>query len=195
MMDMDPSYHGFGAPVPTKNYSRRASPMKMVLLIIGAVIAIGISLGLFLMSRDQTGPLQHRLSARLSTLEKIVAEGTKNAKSPALKEMNSSISIQVLSDAINIRAELKKAGVTKLDKDVVAAEADTASFKALSDASLNNRFDETYEKLIAQKLDSTNALIKELHGKTTRKSLKTALDIAYGHFKQLQTQLAASSTP
>jgi len=193
MMDMDPSYHGFGAPVPTKNYSHRGSPLKTILLIIGGVIVIGLATTLFLMSQDKTGPLQHRLSARLGTLQRIITEGRKNAGDPDLRELNSNISIQVLSDVASIDAELAKAGVKKPDKEVVVAEADAASFKALNDAYLNNRFDSAYRKLIAQKLDSTNALIKELYDKTTRKSLKAALDVAYGHFKQLQAQLVTSS--
>jgi len=194
MMDMDPTYHGFGAPVPTKNYSRGGISKKFLLLIIGAVVLVIAGIIMVLSSQDNTGALQSRLSARLTTLQKIVAEGTKNAKDPDLRELNSSIGIQVLSDATSIGTELAKAGMKKPDKSFVTAEADTASFTALRDASLNNRFDDAYRKLIAQKLDSTNALVKELYDKTSRKGLKAVLNTTYGHFNQLQTQLAETSS-
>ena len=192
---MDPTYHGFGAPVPTKNSSRGGGvSKKTLLLIIGGIIVVILAVVLLISGQDKSGPLQARLSARLGTLQKIVAEGTKNARDPDLQRLNSGISIQVLSDSTTIGAELAKAGMKKPDKASVTAEADTASFTALKDASLNNRFDTAYKKLIAQKLDSTNALVKELYDKTTRKSLRAALNETYSHFKQLQTQLAADTS-
>ena len=194
MMDMDPTYHGFGAPVPTKNYSRgRGLSRKMLLFIIGGVVVIILAIYMTIASQDQSVPLQARLSARLTTLGTMVAVGEKNAKNPDLRQMNSTISTQVLSDTTSIATELKKAGMSKPDKTVTTAEADTASFTALTNAALNNNFDSTYKKMIAQKLDSTNALIKELYDKTTHKSLKPVLNETYGHFKLLQNQLAATN--
>jgi hypothetical protein len=191
---MDPTYHGFGAPVPTKNYSRGGLQRNMLLLIIGGIVAVIIAGFLLISSQDKSGPLQTRLSARLDALQKIAAEGTKNAKDPGLRELNSRISIQVLSDTTSIDAALKSAGAKKPDKSVTTDEADTASFTTLHEAALNNRFDSAYKKLIAQKLDSTNALVKELFDTTGNKNLRSVLNDTYGHFKQLQDQLAATSS-
>jgi hypothetical protein len=166
----------------------------MLLFIIGGVVVIILAIYMTIASQDQSVPLQARLSARLTTLGTMVAVGEKNAKNPDLRQMNSTIATQVLSDTTSIAAELKKAGLSRPDKTVTTAEADTASFTTLTDAALNNNFDSTYKKMIAQKLDSTNALIKELYDKTTtHKSLKPVLNEAYGHFKLLQSQLAATS--
>lgn len=191
---MDPTYHGLGAPVPTTYRSRRGLSPKIILFALGAIGVIIAGIAMVVMTQDSSGPLQPRLYARLDTLQGLVAEGTKNAKDPDLQRLNSSISIQVLSDTTSIKAELAKLGLKKPDKAVIAAEADAASFKALGDASLNNRFDEAYRKLIAQKLDSTNALIKELYDKTSRKDLRAVLDTTYAHFNQLQAQLAADTS-
>jgi predicted outer membrane protein len=74
------------------------------------------------------------------------------------------------------------------------AEADTATFDSLKNAALNNNFDSAYRKTISQKLESTNALIRELYDKTSDKDLKSILNDAYTHFKLLQNQLAATSS-
>lgn len=189
---MDPTYQGFGAPVPTKNPYRRSSPGKMIGLIVAGLVVVVIGIVLMVNSGDKTIALQQRLIARLDTMQKIVEDGRKNAKSPDLRELNSVIAIQTLSDATTLKAAMAKAG--KPSKEHTASEADTESFNELKEAALNSRFDSTYEKIIAAKLDSTNALIKEIYDKTSSKKLKTELNEVYGHFKQLQAQLADTSS-
>lgn len=189
---MDPTYQGFGTPVPSKNLYRRRSPGKMIGLIIAGIVVVIIGIVLMMNSGDKTITLQQRLIARLDTLQKIVDEGRKNAKSPDLRELNSVIAIQTLSDATTLKAAMTKAG--KPSKEHTGSEADTDSFNELKEAALNSRFDSTYQKVIAGKLDSTNALIKEIHDKTTSNKLRSELNTVYGHFKQLQAQLAATSS-
>lgn len=191
---MDPSYHGLGVPVPSNNRRPGLFSPKMLLFVIGGILVIAVGVVLLTLSRDTTTPLQSRLSARLDTLQRIVAEGQKNIKDPDLKTINSQISIQVMSDTAAIKAELKKAGSPAPDKTLIAAEADTASFATLKDAALNNRFDTTYRKLIGQKLDSTTALIKEIYGKSSRSAIKKVLNTAYSDFNKLQNQLSPSTS-
>jgi hypothetical protein len=191
---MDPTYRGFGTPVPTKNQYRRGISGKTILVVIGAIIAVIIGIVLLTSSGDKTGPLQSRLLARLDTMQKIVAEGTTNAKDPELQELNSAISIQVMSETATLQAEFKKNGGGKTDKNITKEEADTTTFESLKSAALNSRFDSTYRQVVAGKLDSTNALIKELYDKSKNEKVREALNNAYGHFKQLQTQLAAETS-
>lgn len=190
---MDPTYRGFGAPVPT---ARRGGGLagRMTLIIIIIVVAIVGGIALTILNQDGSKPLQPKLIARLDTLQKMVDEGTKNIKDGDLRKINSDISIQVISDATAIDAKLKAAGQDNPGDADEAAEADTATFDSLKNAALDNRFDSTYKKTIAQKLESTNALIRELYEKTSNKDLKPALNDAYTHFKLLQNQLAATSS-
>jgi len=189
---MDPTYQGFGAPVPTKNPTRPGiSGGKLIMLIAGGLVVILLGVFLLINSGDKTGALQQRLSARLSTMQRIIAEGKKNVHDPELSEINSVISLQVLSDTTTLNTAMKS---PKPDDTVVASEADTASFDELKTAALNSRFDAAYRKIIAAKLESTNALIREIYDETSSKSLKTELNTVYGHLKQLQNQLAATSS-
>lgn len=191
---MDPSYQGRVPKVPysTRQGGGRFRPTPKVLLI-ALVLVVLVIIGFVLMSQsgDKSGPLQQHLSARLATLQKITNEGEKNLKNGDLREFNARLRIQLTSDTKSI-SDNSIAG--KTDKAIVANEADTASFDALKEAQLNSRFDETYRKLIAQKLDSTMALMKELHGKTPSAKLKSALSSAYGNFDKLQSEVSPAAT-
>lgn len=191
---MDPSYQG---RVPQVPYSSRQGGGRFRLnprmLMIGGILLVLVIVGFVLMSQsgDKSGALQQHLSARLATLQKMTDEGEKNLKSADLREFNARLRIQLTSDTKSISDNLI---IAKTDKTISANEADTASFDALKDAQLNSRFDDTYRKLIAQKLDSTMALMKELHGKTPSAKLKSALSSAYGNFDKLQSEVSPTTT-
>lgn len=191
---MDPTYRGFGAPVPTARRNGGGLAGRMTLIIIILVIAAIGGAALLFLNQDESKPLQPKLIARLDTLQKMVAEGTKNVKDGDLRKTNSDITIQVLSDTAAIQTKLESMGQDKPSDADAAAEADTATFETLKNAALNNNFDSTYRRTIAQKLESTNALIRELYDKTSDKGLKSVLNSAYTHFKLLQNQLAATSS-
>ena len=190
---MDPSYRG---RVPQVPYSARQSGGRFRLqprtLVIALVLVVIVIIGFVLLSQsgDKTGPLQQHLTARLATLQKMTDEGDKNIKGSDLREFNARLRIQLSSDIKSISDVVTQA---KADKAITANEADTASFESLKTAQLNSRFDDTYRTLITAKLDSTNALMKELYGKTPSKKLKDALSSAYGNFDKLQTQVTPST--
>ena len=192
---MDPSYRG---RVPQVPYSTRQNGGRFRLspktLMIGLVLIVLLIIGGVLLSQsgDKSAPLQQHLTARLATLQKMTEEGEKNIVSGDLREFNARLRIQLSSD---IKSITEVATPGKTDKTIAANEADAASFASLKDAQLNSRFDDTYRKLIAQKLDSTTALMKELYGKTPSRKLKTAIDHAYRNFKQLEKQVTPTPTP
>ncbi len=191
---MDPSYRG---RIPQVPYSTRQSSGRFRLspktLLMGLVLLVLIIVGFVLLSQsgDKSGPLQQHLIARLTTLQKITDEGEKNIVSGDLREFNARLRIQLSSD---IKGITDVATPGKTDKAITANEADTASFETLKDAQLNSRFDDAYRKLIAQKLDSTAALMKEVYGKTPSRKLKTAINDAYVNFNKLQTEVSPVST-
>ena len=166
----------------------------MTLIIIILLIAVVGGAALMFFNQDASKPLQPKLIARLDTLQAMVVDGTKNVKDGDLRKINSDISIQVMSDATAIDTKLESLGQDKPGDADKTAEADTATFTTLKNAALNNNYDSTYRRTIAQKLESTNALIRELYDKTSDKGLKSVLNDAYTHFKLLQNQLAATTS-
>ena len=191
---MDPSYRG---RVPQVPYSARQSGGRFRLqprtLIIALVLIVVVIIGFVLLSQsgDKSGPLQQRLTARLATLQKMTDEGEKTLKSSDLRELNARLRLQLSSDTKALGDRFTEPNP---DKTITANEADTASFNSLKEAQLNSRFDDTYRKLIAQKLDSTTLLMKELHGKTQSKKLKDALNDAYRNLTLLQDQVTPTTT-
>lgn len=190
---MDPSYQGRVPQVPSKQRIRRGLRLtpRALLLIGGALAAIIIGAVLLANSGDKSGPLQLRLSARLATLEKMSSDGRKNLSSGDLKELNGRLAIQLASDQKTIGDAMT---ARKPNKDITAAEADTASFDTLEDARLNSRYDTTYRRIVSQKLDSTTALMRELYDSTRSKALKAALNDSYRSLKELENQLTPSTS-
>lgn len=192
---MDPSYQGRVPQVPYNNsYGRRRGPRlsPRALLLIGiGLAAVIIAIVLLANSGDKTIPLQQRLSARMSTLEKMSSDGKKNLVSGDLKEFNGRLSIQLISDQKTL-GELMTLG--KVDKALTTSEADAASFKSLDDARLNSNYDTTYRRIVSQKLDSTTVLMRELYDTTRSQKLKEALGGSYRSLKELEKQLTPTTT-
>lgn len=178
---MDPSL--LGRPIPTPTAQKPASTFPVRLVIIVAVLFSAIVGGFLLIasSSDNTGQLLQRVSARQTTTLRLIADGQKNLTRDDLRKINSELNIILLSDNATLQAELTSAGIKKLDKEVVSAEADQTTFEKLASAKLNAQYDATYQTTLTQKLESLRALLRELHDKTKSKSLKTALASEYSH--------------
>lgn len=178
---MDPSLLGRPIPAPTAQRSTGLITKQTLFVVIGLLVAIVIGGLLLLGSGDNSGQLQQRLSARQTTTQALIADGQKNLTSGDLKKINSELQIILASDTNQLQAALTVAGLKKIDKTVVAAEADTATFQKLTTAKLNGQYDTAYKNVLTQKLESLNALIKELHAATKSTGLKTALNNEYKH--------------
>lgn len=150
----------------------------LVLLLVGAIIT-----GMLMMfaSSDNTGQLQQRLSARQETTLKLVADGKKNITDDRLAKLNSELSIVLTGDNTAIQAALKSAGLKKVEKTILADEADLATFEQLGSAKLNGQYDTTYRRVMTQKIESLMSLLQELHDATKIKDLKPSLAAEYKH--------------
>jgi hypothetical protein len=191
---MDPSL--LGRPIPTPTAQKPASSFPARLVIIVAIL-LGAIIGGFLLiasSSDDTGQLLQRVSARQATTLRLVADGQKNLTRDDLKKINSELSIILLSDNASLQAELADAGIKKLEKEVVSAEADQTTFEKLASAKLNAQYDATYQTTLTQKLESLRALLRELHDKTKSKSLKAVLARGYTHLTTYVNELSKLGT-
>ena len=179
---MDPTYLGQPIPTPTAQKPASAFPARLVLIILVVIAVIVGGFMLLAASSDNSGQLMQRLSARQNTTLKLVADGQKNLSDDNLQKINSELNLVLLSDNTLVQSELTGAGIAKkMDKDIVASEADSATFDKLATAKLNAQYDTTYRVTLTQKLESLSALLRELHDKTKSKSLKTALASEYKH--------------
>lgn len=152
--------------------------------IIGAVLFI-ISL-----QDSPTKPAQH-LSARLSTLARLLDEGTTNVTNGDLRMLTSDAKILITGDQTAISRAMGSAGIKPATKDIILSESDGSSFAELKDAKLNGQFDVTFQRILEAKLDTTTALVDEVYAATNDAGLRTALQGAHDNIETLQTRLAA----
>jgi hypothetical protein len=188
---MDPSL--LGRPIPTPTTQKPAGlvtkkTLVIILLLIGALIGGALFL---IGGSDNTGALLQRTSARQATMQRLVADGQKNLTSDDLGKINSELNILLAGSTPILQAEVSKAGIKKMDAQIVAAEADTDTFEKLASAKLNGQYDATYRNVLSNKLESMLAILEELHGKTKSKSLKATLALEH---KQLSTYSKALET-
>lgn len=178
------------APPPVKRPSGGLSP-KLLLIIGGVVVALIIA-GLLLMLGRGSSPVEQmqRLSARLETLGTILEQGTQYVRGAELKKVQSDASILIKGDTATLESAMQTAGLAKVDKDIAASETDPDTLEELNDARLNGRFDDAYKKVLAQKIEETMALMREVHDKTNSRALKAALSDAYDHQNSVLEELA-----
>ena len=164
---------------------------RTLLLIIGGLVAvIGGGFMLFA-SGDNSNQLQQRLSVRQDTTLNLLADGQKNISDDDLAKVNSELYLILLGDDTALTSALKTAGLKKVDKTIKAAEADTESFEALTAARLNAQYDSVYLNVLIRKLESLQALLKEVNSNTRSRSLKAAVATEYRHVGIYLTQLEA----
>ena len=161
------------------------------LIIIGLLFAIVIGGIVFFFTRD-TNPTKESqlLSARLSTLVRLLEEGNTNSRSSELKTFVNEATVLILSDQTAYAASLKAIGVKAPDKATNAAEADSTTFQKLESAKITGQFDTVYPGILEQKLDTTASLVREVQSKTPDAGLKASLAKLYATISLLQDRLS-----
>lgn len=188
---MNPQYQSVVPPVPTARKTQGFS-RKTIVLFSGLGLALIAAVSLLIMTASGKPVEQmQRLSVRLENLQAIVEQGNKNVQGVELSKIQSEISILLAGDIVAVSDALKAAGLGKIPSDIKSLESDEATLKTLSDAQLDGSFDGAYKKAIAQKLESTMALMRELNGKTNDRKLKATLSTAYDHSSLILNQLAS----
>lgn len=189
---MDPTLLGRPMPAPTAQKPAGAFSARLVFLVL-AVLAVLV--GVFLLvasSSDGSRQLLERLSARQATTLKLLADGQKNLTDDNLSKLNSELTLVLLSDTNALDTELSKAGIKKIDKDILASETDEATFDKLKTAKLNGQYDTAYRTVLTQRLESLRSLLRELHDKTKSKSLKSVTNAEYTHLSGYINSLDSS---
>lgn len=188
---MDPSYLGQPIPTPTANKPTGLMTKRTFFIVLGLLLAVVAAAVMLVASGDKSGTLQQRLSARQATTLTIIEDGQKNISEDTLQKLNSELKIVLLSDTTKLNAALKAAGMKKVEKEIATAEADTATMQKLKSAKLNARYDQAYEEVLTQKIESLRALVQELHSETKNKALKAVLSDEYTHLGTYLKELEA----
>ncbi len=165
----------------------KAFSNKLIIVVVGAFLAIVLGVGLMVASRanDPAADI-NKLQAMMQSLGDIAALGTKNAKAPDVVKASTDANILITGDIANLKTVLATTGV-EANKEIAAVEKKATStvLTELKTAAIDARFDAAYVPALRSKLEATQIQLKLVHDKTSRPAVRSALLIVDGHFTAL----------
>lgn len=182
---MNPQY--YSSPVSQKS---SGFDKKIIFAVIGGffLIIIGVVLLSFSGGADPKEQLA-RAVARQESLYQLTKNAEKNIRSGDLKKINSDASLFLTSDLSTLRSLMQSSGNKNVPKDISASEYDAKAEERLTEAALNGRYDDTYITIMSQKIDSQQALLREISGKSNNPATKQGVTIVYNKLENIQKQL------
>lgn len=188
---MQPEYQTpFIAPNTTP--TRSSIPTgKIIALILGVLVLVGAgAFFIFGNQGDSIDTQKQHLTARMTTLESLLEKGSASVTNPDLRKVQADASLLITGANTTLREAMP---VKKVEKTITQSEADTTTFTELNDAKLNGSFDRPYQKALSTKLESTMALLKEIHSKSTSKTVKDAASKSYDTYNSVLASLSTVS--
>lgn len=184
------------APQPQRN------PNGRKWMVIGGILAVlAVIVGILSVFASLSGGPSHdleRLSARLTSLQKVVDAAQPNITYGELRSSNSNLSIFLSNTNRDSVTPLENNGIDpkKIDKQIAANEAYDDMTATLEDARLNATFDSVYVREMTLRLAELNALMGRIHGTTNSQSMKEFLvnsDTSLEAIRQQFTTISESS--
>ncbi len=188
---MDPSFQGMMAPTPQKTAGSPRS--RLIKLVISCVVAlILLCIGIFIFSALTAGPREDsaRLTYRLESLSKLVADAQNSISDDTLSKANTEVGSVLLSDIATLTPLLPKKATDTLGKRLLKEEAITSVQSELTAAKQRSQFDQTYRTTLSEKINDTLALAESIKTATAKKSVQTALSALISHLETNKTALA-----
>ena len=184
---MQQSFRDTLPPIPIGRGNQRGLSRRTV--FVGGGILLALIIGGILLAVSNNGSLKdplQRLTLRLQTLQSISNESRDIITNPDLSKINSDTSLLVTGSLASLDAPMDAAGRGNTSDANKKLEADTATLTALRDAQLRGTYDDTYARVVAQKVDTIIVLLSEIYSKTNSRSLKEALNHEYNNFVSLK---------
>jgi hypothetical protein len=194
---MDPTQQPSAFSIDYLNQISPQTPQKKLInktllrliIIVGILAIITISI-IIANSSGQTVKTLEKLSARLQATAKIASDSQPKLKSTELKSLNSNLKIYLTNTNRDMTTQLALENIdtAKLDKNLIADEANTTMTARLEDARLNAVFDRTYAREMAYQISTIETLMQEIDNTSPSANIKTLLSSTYTNL--LPTQKA-----
>ncbi len=186
-----------GTQKPGLNYGTYYSsqPAKKAVpktaLIIGAVLALILGGGMLVLTLNSSSSRNDMtlLAVRENSLLALANTSQKSIRDPDLSTANSNATLLLQSDVASIVVDTD---IKKLPDDLVKKEVDTHA-DALKQASLLDKFDVTYRKLVLDKVSALIIQAQTVRKTTTGKKSKAVVDQAIKNLQSIDKQFTALS--
>lgn len=185
---MQPNYDTYIAP---GSYNQKQGPDKKLIFIIGGlVLAVVIAVVLMIFSGgDTTASLGQRLQARLNATYALTEDGADNLTDDHLRTINAEARLILESDLASLNAALGLAD-SQPSEQLLAEESEQALLDELTDAKLQNNYNQEFKKAFSQKLESSAALASEIYNKSNDETVRSTMSDIFDHLSTLQDRLA-----
>jgi hypothetical protein len=161
------------------------SPMGR-LVIIGVIVAVLLGVGLLVLTllNGNTRNDLTLLAVRENSLLTLANSSSVSIRNPDLATANSNATILLTSDVASM---ISNTGIKKLPPDLVKKEADTNGDN-LKQASLLDKFDITYRKIVLQKVEALIAEAQTVRTTLSSKATKALVDHAILNLQSIDKQ-------
>lgn len=187
---MDPTYHGLSNPVPVLQ-PKKSPPMKLIFIILGVLVIIGLGLVWFVNSQSgNIGLQEQRLRYRIDALNSLTDDAKGDITDGTLSKINADLSIVLKGDIAKLDVAIPAAKSSNELKVIAAEETDDKTTTTLEDAKLNGQFDSTYKTTLMAKVNDTYMLAKKINDTTKSKSKRDVTTTIMNDLKSYYTQLS-----
>lgn len=185
---MNPKRDTFIAP---GSYTQKSGPDKKFLLIVGGILFAVIIGAIMMLSSggESTTQLAERLTSRLQSIINLTDHGDENLNDSSYRNFNAEMRTTIKSDIAALSANLTLP--EKPSESITLQESEEQLAAELDSAKIEGKYNETYKKVIQNRLDASAALISEIYEKSNNATAKAALEAAFEHINTLQDRLAA----
>lgn len=181
---MGPSYY---PPVSGAYNQPRSGKIKYILIIAGVLVALIGMLAVIFSGGGDIGEELALATGRQTELATFATENQETVKDSALARINADAGLFFQSDVHELTKHMNAAGIGEVPEELTAiSEEDTTK---LEEADGQGRFDETYVKMLEQKIDAQQALTREIFGKTKDPAEQATLSSVYEHLEVIRKEL------
>lgn len=178
---------------PSSSGNKLFSSRKQIILFsaLGGAIVLSLLIIIVASVSGNSKPTE-RLAAQLITADSIASDARSKIKNSQLRAVNGDLSIYLTNTIRDIDQHLLNQGVKikDLDKKIVAEQKKDETLGLLEDARLNATYDRTYAREMAYMLETTLALMRQIHGSARNENLKNFLKTSFDNLEPIQQHFA-----
>lgn len=193
--ELPPNYLDEIAPQAQKRSFALGKTRLIVLVgILAIIVTCILALIIGQINSGRTVPWE-RLTAHLTSTNKIVESSEGKIKNSQLRSINSNLKILLTNTQRDLAAPLVTIGINskKLSPSVVASESSDKTLTRLEDARLNAKYDSTYAREMSYDLSNLLTLLRQLYSSSSNLKNKLFLQTTYDNFAPVQKSLAEFS--
>lgn len=179
-----------GPPAPRQGRSRKK---RIIITAAGGGVLLTLIMIVFsLLASSGKGSVETLVSIaqQQNEIVRIAEDGNKKARGATAQNLAITTKLSISSAQKDLLAYAKNQGI-KINPDKLAETKDSKTDEQLKSAEQNNRYDETFTKVVTQQLTAYQASLRKAYNETSSQSGKSVLTSAS---KQIELLIATPTS-